>query len=445
MEKLLELARKKADWAEVFYIDREYNSVNFKNGELYNIEGENEKGVTLRVRKDGKTGFTSSTGLQNRETIVETAMNILSVSEKSPFKIPSYKESDYPCVECLDEKLVNLSEKDLLEAGKEVIETVKKEKPSVPLLAETGKTKSKFRIINTSGTDKSYERSLYSVTLFGSLVFDDDQLEIESYFTSGNYVKDLRPFARKMVEDIKNSEHTVELESGPMNVIFIQRGFKTIFPPLFTGFSGATIGNNTSPLCGRQGEQIGPEFLTVVDDNTLPYGPLSGPVDDEGVPAKRIELIKNGRVNAFYYDLKKAAMYNTESTGNGIKRTSLYEGFKLISEPGCHLSNFMVMPGDKNREELMKGVERALIVEDVLGAGQANNLSGEFRVNVLMAYLWENGEVKGRVKDVMISGNVFKMLKNLMWVASDSLWEHSFFGIYNVPTMCFSDVNVFVK
>jgi predicted Zn-dependent protease len=45
----------------------------------------------------------------------------------------------------------------------------------------------------------------------------------------------------------------------------------------------------------------------------------------------------------------------------------------------------------------------------------------------------------------MISGNVFELLKNLQWAASDNIWEHSYFGIYNVPTLCFSDVNIVAK
>lgn len=445
MEKLLELAKKKTDWAEIFYIDKDYNSVSFKSGEPYNIETEKEEGVTLRIRKDGKTGFTSATSLENRESIVEKALNILSLSAKSPFEIPHYKDKDYPLVECRDERLVTITDAELLNNGQAMIDTVRSLKPHIPLIGDVGRTKSRFRIINTSGQDKSYDRTLYSVTLFGSLVFEHDQLEIEAYFTSGNYVKDLSPFALKMVEDLNNSEKNVTIKSGPMDVIFSRRGFKTLFPPLSTGFSGATAGNKTSPICEKAGEKIGPEFLTVIDDNTLPYGPLSGPMDDEGVPGQRLELIKNGHINSFYYDLRRAAQYGKKSTGNGIKRTSLYEGFKLTTSPGCNLSNFMILPGEKSPEELLKGVKRALIVEDVLGAGQSNNLSGEFGVNAVMAYLWEDGEIKGRVQDTMVSGNVYKTLENLKWLANDSAWEHSFFGIYNVPTMCFSNVSVSAK
>ncbi|HPZ10287.1 MAG TPA: TldD/PmbA family protein [Candidatus Eremiobacteraeota bacterium] len=445
MEKLLELASKNADWAEIFYIKKEYKSVNFKTGRVYNIEGEDEEGITLRIRKNGKTGFTSSTSIKERENILKMATDVLSVSEKTPLRIPSYKDSDYPSVQCFDEKLLNLEEEELIRTGEGMMEVIRKNKPSITVTAEVGNSVSNIRLINTSGTDKSFKRSFYSISLCGTMVREDEQLEIESSFSSGSYVDDVTPLARKMVEDVTNSEKSVTIKSGPMPVIFSPRGFKTIYPPLYMAFCGDRVGRKVSPLADKHGEKIGPSFLTIVDDNTVPFGSLSGPMDDEGVPGERTALVTDGIVKAFYYDLRNAEKYNTESTGNGIKRTGLYEGFKLTTLPSSHPSNFLVLPGDKSLEELMKTMDRCLIVEDVLGGGQGNNMSGEFSVNVMLGFLWEKGEIRGRVKNVMIAGNVFELFANLLWIASNNTWEHSFFGIYNVPSMCFGDVHIATK
>jgi len=445
MEKLLELAKNHTDWAEIFHIKRDYRAVNFKSGQVYNIEGEEEEGITLRVRKDGKTGFTSSTNVSDRETIFKRAMDIVSVSEKTPFQIPCYKNNDYREVQTFDEKLSHVNEEDLMKTGHEMMGVIKECKPSITVTAEVGRAKSNIRLLNTSGIDKDFKRTFYTVSLCGTMVRDEEQLEIESTFSSVSFVDSQKDLAFKLVEDCTNSERTALIKSGTLPVIFSARGFKTLYPPLYMAFCGDRVGKKISPLVDKLGEKIAPPFLNIVDDNTVPFGPLSGPMDDEGVPSRRNELIKEGILKGFYYDLAGAGKYNTESTGNGIKRASLYEGFKLTTPPNPWPGNFMIMPSEKSKGDLMKGIKKALIVEDVLGAGQGNNMSGEFSVNVVLGFLWEDGEIKGRVKDIMIAGNVFEVFKNLLWVAKDSRWEHSFFGIYNVPTMCFGDVNIAAK
>ena len=372
-------------------------------------------------------------------------MDILSVSEKTPFQIPSYKNSDYRPVQTFDEKLSHVNEEDLMKTGQEMMGVIKECKPSITATAEVGRANSNIRLLNTSGMDKDFKKTFYSVSLCGTMVRNEEQLEIESTFSSGSCVDSQKALALKLVEDCTNSERTALIKSGKLPVIFSARGFKTLYPPLYMAFCGDRVGRKISPIGNKVGEKIAPPFLTIADDNTVPFGPLSGPMDDEGVPSMRTELIKDGILKSFYYDLTGAEKYNSESTGNGIKRASLYEGFKLTTPPNPWPSNFIIMPSEKSKDELMKGIKRALIVEDVLGAGQGNNMSGEFSVNVVLGFLWEDGEIKGRVKDIMITGNVFDVFKNLLWVAEDSRWEHSFFGIYNVPTMCFGDVNIAAK
>jgi len=445
MDKLLEIAKNHVDWAEIFHIKKDYKAVNFKSGQVYNIEGEEEEGITLRIRKDGKTGFTSSTNISDRESILKRAMDIVSVSEKTPFQIPCYKNDDYRTVQTFDEKLSHINEEDLMKNGQEMMEVIKACKPSITVTAEVGRANSNIRLLNTSGIDKNFKKTFYAVSLCGTMVREEEQLEIESTFSSGSFAGSQKELALKLVEDCTNSERTALIKSGKLPVIFSARGFKTLYPPLYMAFCGDRVGKKISPIGDKMGEHIGPSILTIVDDNTVPFGPLSAPMDDEGVPSQRTELIKDGILKGFYYDLTGAEKYNSKSTGNGIKRASLYEAFKLTAPPASWPSNFIIMPSDKSKAELMKNIKKALIVEDVLGAGQGNNMSGEFSVNVVLGFLWEDGEIKGRVKDIMIAGNVFDVFKNLLWIADDSRWEHSFFGIYNVPTMCFGDVNIAAK
>jgi len=58
-----------------------------------------------------------------------------------------------------------------------------------------------------------------------------------------------------------------------------------------------------------------------------------------------------------------------------------------------------------------------------LGGGAG--ISGEFSINVDLGYRVENGQIIGRVKDTMVSGNVYTALKQLIELGSDADWNGS--------------------
>jgi PmbA protein len=60
-----------------------------------------------------------------------------------------------------------------------------------------------------------------------------------------------------------------------------------------------------------------------------------------------------------------------------------------------------------------------------MGAEQGNVLSGDFSGNVLLGYKIESGKIVGRVKDTVISGNIFKALKQVAAIGSDARWVGS--------------------
>jgi PmbA protein len=58
-----------------------------------------------------------------------------------------------------------------------------------------------------------------------------------------------------------------------------------------------------------------------------------------------------------------------------------------------------------------------------LGGGP--DISGDFSINVDLGYCIENGEIVGRVKDTMVAGNVYTILKQIFALGSDRQWNGS--------------------
>ena len=82
------------------------------------------------------------------------------------------------------------------------------------------------------------------------------------------------------------------------------------------------------------------------------------------------------------------------------------------------------------------------MVERLLGAGQGNILGGGFNANVLLGYYISKGEIVGRAKDVMVSGNVYDALNGVIGVGSESRWLR---GFLSAPALLCEGVAVTAK
>lgn len=79
------------------------------------------------------------------------------------------------------------------------------------------------------------------------------------------------------------------------------------------------------------------------------------------------------------------------------------------------------------------------MVDQVLGAGQSNQLAGEFSVNLDLGYRVVNGEIVGRVKNTMVAGSVFEapiqaLSQEREWVGSGVLTPAILFASLGVAT-----------
>jgi PmbA protein len=224
-----------------------------------------------------------------------------------------------------------------------------------------------------------------------------------------------------------------------MPVLFTPRGALVLLLPLVVGLSGKSVLLGVSPLAGKLGEQAFDPRLTLTDDGTVPFAPRSSRFDDEGVPTSRKVLIDRGKVGQFLYDLKTAGLAKTASTGNGFKG-GLLGGRDFKNPPEVAPTTWMVAGGEKTFKELIAGLKEGLIVDQVIGLGQGNIASGEFSNNVAVGFYVRDGEVLGRVKNTMIAGNVYELLKGrLIELGREVEWAH---GLFRAPAILVDGVGV---
>jgi PmbA protein len=235
-------------------------------------------------------------------------------------------------------------------------------------------------------------------------------------------------------EKLDLARESGSIKSGKMPVVFTPLAFMlSVGPALGMGFNGKMVEQGASPLAKRVGQKVFDERLSVHDDATLDKRPRSSPFDDEGVSTRKVTLVDKGVVSEFLYDLQTAGKVGTRSTGNG------YRG---QGSPSPSSTATVVDAGEGSIEEIIADIKEGLIVEYLLGGGQANVLRGDFGGNVHLGFKIENGQLAGRVKNTLIAGNTYEVLADIRRVGGERRWVG---GSLYCPPIALEGVTVSTK
>jgi PmbA protein len=427
-EKILDLALKDSDSAEVIYEEGESRSISFENNKLKSVFTKSIRGIGLRIIKDGKIGFSSTTDFRKPEQLVTNAIESAEFGQEAKFEFQT--KNQFKDIKLFDENVVNYPIENGIQIGKETIEKALSVNPDYECGVSIGKGVSTCRLINSSGLDVSARSTSFGTSIDILLVKDKGLLWVGEGESSAKVADDLDKHITKALHDLKLAEKEIEISTASYPVIFTSKAIGTLLSTFETGCNGKMIQKGVSPLTGKLGQKIIDERISMYDDPTIDYADGSYICDDEGVSAQRTPLFESGVLKNYIYDLQTAGIMNAKSTGNGTR--------SFASQPSPGNSNVIIEPGEMKFEDMIKDMKRGILVDQVLGGGQSNILAGEFSVNIDLGFLVENGEIVGRVKDCMIAGNVFDVFNNIIALGDKSDWH----GSLKVPPFYFKSINV---
>ncbi|HXG36919.1 MAG TPA: TldD/PmbA family protein, partial [Dehalococcoidia bacterium] len=406
-------------------VSTEETPVQFEANRLKQMNARQISGAALRVIVDGRIGFASSTRPQEAGDLVEAALETAPFGPEAKFDFPS--RQDYPPVEVYDPAVEQVSVEHMVHLGQALIDAVRRYEPELQCDGGVRKATSQVTCLNSSGGNFSYRGSVFSLSVHGTLVRGTDMLFVGDGDASCQPIEDFSAIERHVAEQLEHSRKIAAIPTGEMPVIFTPDGVASALAmPLSLAFSGRLVYQAQSPLVGCLGKRMYDPRLSVIDDATLPFRPASRICDDEGVPSRRLPLIENGVVQRFLYDLQTAGLAGTQSTGHGER--------SLASQPSISTSSLLVQDGDTAFADMLAGVKEGLVVEWLMGAGQGNVLGGDFSGNVLLGYKIENGQIVGRVKDTVVSGNAHQALKEVSAIGNDGRWVSA--SLYTPSLFC---------
>lgn len=165
-----------------------------------------------------------------------------------------------------------------------------------------------------------------------------------------------------------------------------------------------------SPLTGKIGQKLGTEIITIIDEGLPEKGGYNIYFDDEGVPCKRVEILKKGTLNYYLHSRMTAKALKMNPTGNARSQDYSFE-------PIVRMRNTYFDAGDWKPEEALSELKQGIYAIDTTG-GQVEE-TGTFLFKAVRGYWVENGELKYPLQDVALTGNILELLKNVDAVCND--------------------------
>lgn len=279
-----------------------------------------------------------------------------------------------------------------------------------------------FQIKNTRGLEKS-ERSTY---IAGVINADSDTSSLPSSGIGQSNSRMLGGFDASGIgaeasQMCASSLNPRTVEQTTTSVIFEPMAVGEILTfVLAPNFSLKTYSEKRSCFSGKIGTQIASCEFSLADRPHVANGLGSKSFDDEGVPTRTREYVREGTIESTYSDLYDAFKENTNTSANASRPGSpLGRSAEPIPIAAPH--NLTLTPGSMSRDELIRDTRNGIIVSRLWYTYAVNPIRGDFSCTARSG-IWkiENGNILFPLKQIRIVHNIPKLLQNISAIADNA-------------------------
>lgn len=365
------------------------------NKELETFEISNHTGYQIKAEYNGKTVKASSDYLD--ESILDT------IIMKATYTDSKYQD-DYLTDKTHNNKIDDMPQIEIsneLDVLKE-LDNIRKNYPEIDSLTLSySEIYEKKRIVNSNGVDIETACHLYEFVPEIVTKEKDSTTSYDRVYLKTN--KDSLNMKDNLIKDIKmalKQAKKEKLETKKYDIIVDSTVMKSVLSNFIDMLSATNIRQKISCLEGKLNEKVFSDKLTIVEDPKNEDYPGATIFDDEGTETKKKEIIKDGVLKTYLYNIKEAKEQNQKTTGNGYSNIST--------------RNMYIKPGDKTLDEMMKKVKNGIYITDCMGSMNTaiNPNTGNISLQIF-GFIIENGEIKCGFEPSVMTTTIFELLSNI--------------------------------
>jgi TldD protein len=157
------------------------------------------------------------------------------------------------------------------------------------------------------------------------------------------------------------------------------------------------------------GRKFGDKHLNIVDGAAIPGLRGSYKYDDEGTPATKTYLIREGILESRLHSRETAAKMGEKPTGNA-------RAINYLFPPIVRMTNTYIEPETLSFEDIIGDIREGIYAKDWYGGTTSLEM---FTFSAAEAYMIRNGKIAELLRPVVLSGNVFATLSNIDAIGND--------------------------
>ncbi len=403
-----------ADYIEAHLEQSQSSHITYRGRELESIGKATTSGGNVRALVRGGWGFVSFNNLDELPAKVRLAVNQAQFVGNKESKLTPVE----PVVDIVpsgidrDPVTIPLAEKkNILDEYNDIIWQTPKIQTSIIGYGDSHK---KVIFANSLGSYIEQERADITLRL---TAIATDGTEVQQVGLSLGSSGDLRLILGLHQQVEQMSQHAVELLSAPQ----VKGGeYTVVLDPVLAGvFVHEAFGhlseadfvyeNDRLKEIMVLGRKFGSAELNIVDNATIPELRGSYKYDDEGVPATRTYLIREGELVGRLHSRETAARMKEKPTGNARAINYRYP-------PIVRMTNTYIEPGSASFKEIIGDIKEGVYAKNWYGGMTSMEM---FTFSAGEAYMIRNGKLAEALRPVMLTGNVFATLNNIDAIGND--------------------------
>ncbi|MBF0539593.1 MAG: TldD/PmbA family protein [Nitrospirae bacterium] len=421
---------------EVFCLSSRNISAEAKDGQVEALQRADVAGFSVRVLNGLRQGLCYSNDFNYWREVVDKAVEISKWTEEDPFTHYPPPAS-YQQVDIYDQDVAQASEDYIIATAMEVERTALAFDARVKKVrkAMAGFSVHEVLIANTQGLRGNYTSTSCSASAT-VLAEGEGQSQMGWGFETDRFLgavsaQRVGASAADRAVKLLGARRLPPVKSPVILESSIAAEFLEVIAP---SLSSDNVQKGKSLFASKVGQEIASGKIHIVDNALLPGKTGTRPFDAEGVPSQRNDLVVNGVLKGFLYNVYTAKKSNANSTGNAVKGG-------ISGLPGVGISNLYIDPASKASvypmEQLIELMGKGLLITDVMGVHMANRISGDFSFGA--SGLWiENGRISHPIKEAVVSGNIINLLKDIEATSNDLC----FYGNIGTPALLVKDLDI---
>lgn len=409
------LKNRDADYVEARLEENHLSNIAYRGRQLESVGKSTSAGGNVRALFKGGWGFVSFNNLDNLKEKVEQAVQ----QARFVGKETSQLAESNPVVEIVkpdfkeDPRLVSLSDKkQLIDEYNEAIWQTAGIQTSMTGYGDQHK---KTLFLSSQGSYISQERADVTMRVV-AVAANSGQVQQagisvgsrDDFGPLRNFHQEVAQLAHKAVEMLsapvlKGGQYTVVLDPVLAGV-FVHEAFGHLSESDFI------YENDQLREIMTLGKTFGAPILNIIDTATLPGLRGSFKYDDEGVPAVKTYLIKEGKLVGRLHSRETAAKMGDKPTGNARAINYRYP-------PIVRMTNTYIEPRENcSFEDMIAGIKEGVYAKNWYGGTTSMEM---FTFSAGETYMIRDGKVAEMVRPVVLTGNVFNTMMNIDAIGND--------------------------